>query len=332
MAGKLNASAQAQAPKSIDLKISESRVVLLAGNETHSAISMYWDTTGGSLMRPAKFIVQAAVRGTGFDAPVTLGTFTIPAVTFSVKALNEQMRLLFEPGKASMADIRIVGEYPDNTTVISNVMALEVTTYQPTRTFGPEQIFRIPGNYQSWKVPGAPQLISANEAGVYEGYIRFNCQYPQFLMVKGVNAWDPLATYTDIGGSKIGFNGNFFCLPKGGGTYRLKVNTNTNIWSYTKIESWALAGSAVSGKESTIQLKEEEDGLSWRVTTFLQRGSFRIRANDTDAISFGHNAEATVGVPDYDGAEIKVDKAGTYNVVLDLDDAGNYMYAVQRIN
>jgi hypothetical protein len=110
------------------------------------------------------------------------------------------------------------------------------------------------------------------------------------------------------------------------------VNTNTNDWSYTKIENWGLAGTAVAGKESAMQLQQEQSGLSWRITAFLQQGGFRIRANGSDAIRFGHNAEETVGVPDYNGAEIRVEKAGNYTVVLSLDDAGNYMYSLQRIS
>jgi hypothetical protein len=327
-----NDPSPAAAPQSINLKISESSLILLAGNAMHSAISMHWDTTAGTPMGPAKFTVQAAIRGTSFDAPITVGTSVLPAVTFSVGEFNEQMRRLLEPGKPAMVDIRIVGEFQGNTVVISNALALEVTTYKSYKTYTPAQVFRVPGNYQSWKVAGAPTLVAASAAGVYEGYIHFNCPQPQFLMVKGVNAWDPLATYSDIGGSKIGFNGLFFSVSGGAGTYRLKVNTNTNVWAYTKIENWGLAGSAVAGKESTMQLQQEESSLNWRITAFLQQGSFRIRANGSDAIRFGHNQEESVGVPDYDGAEIRVEKAGNYTVVLALDDAGNYGYSLQRIS
>jgi hypothetical protein len=327
-----NNSSPVTAPQAINLKISESRLVLLAGNETHSAISMHWDTTAASPMGPAKFMVQAAIRGTAFDAPITIGTSVLPAVTFSVGEFNEQMRRLLEPGKPGMIDLRIVGEFQGNAIVISNAMALEVTTYKSYKTYSSAQVFRVPGNYQSWKVAGAPTLVAASEAGIYEGYIHFNCRQPQFLMVKGVNAWDPLATYSDIGGNKIGFNGSFFSVPGGEGNYRLKVNTNTNGWSYTKIENWGLAGTAVAGKESAMQLQQEESSLSWRITTFLQQGSFRIRANGDDAIRFGHNPEESVGVPDYNGAEMRVEKAGNYTVVLSLEDAGNYVYSLQRIS
>jgi hypothetical protein len=320
------------APQSIILKISESNVILLAGNEAHPVISMHWDPATGLPTGPAKFTVQAAIRGTGFDAPITIGTSALPAITFTVGEFNEQMRRLLEPGKPAMVDIRIVGQFGGGSDIISNAMALEVTTYKSTKTYSAAQMFRVPGNYQSWKVAGAPTLVAASEAGIYEGYIHFNCQQPQFLMVKGVNAWDPLATYSDIGGNKIGFNGLFFSLPGGGGDYRLKVNTNTNVWSYTKIENWGLAGTAVAGKESTMQLQQEENSLSWRLTAFLQQGSFRIRANGSDAIRFGHNPEENVGVPDYNGADIRVEKAGNYTVVLNLDDAGNYMYSLQRIS
>lgn len=318
-------------PKSITLQISKSDVVLLAGNANNSAVSLIWDNTP-SLAMKGIFTVQAAIRGTNFDDPINVATTELPAYTFKVNELNDQVRRILQPGVPTMIDLRVVAQFSGTTTVVSAPMALQVTAYQPYIPFSGSHVFRVPGNYQLWNVSDAPKLVAPDASATYEGYVNFNVKNPQFLLVKAATFWDPNGTYYNIGANKIGFNGNIFSLFSGSGAYRMKVDANTNIWTCTKVDSWGLTGSAVTGGSGDLALTRNESGLTWKTTAHLKKGSFHFRANGSDAIMMGHNNGTPVGVPDYGGADIRINADGNYTIVLDLEEAGNYNYSVQRNN
>lgn len=318
-------------PKSITLKMSKSDVVLLAGNAGNSAVSLMWDSTP-SLAMKGIFTVQAAIRGTNFDDPINVATTELPAYTFKVDELNNQVRRILQPGVPTMIDLRVVAQFSGNTTVISTPMALQVTAYQPYTPYAGSRVFRVPGNYQLWNVANAPKLVAQDASGTYEGYVNFNVKNPQFLLVKAATYWDPNGTYYNIGANKIGFNGNIFSLFTGSGAYRMKIDANTNIWTCTKVDNWGLTGSAVTCNTGDLALDRSESGLTWKMTANLKKGSFHFRANGSDAIMLGHNNGTPVGVPDYGGADIRINADGNYTVVLNLEEAGNYNYSVQRNN
>lgn len=318
-------------PESINLKVSKSDVVLLAGNAGNSAVSLMWDSTP-SLAMKGVFTVQAAIRGTNFDDPINVATTELPAYTFKVEELNSQVRRILQPGVPTMIDLRVVAQFSGNKTVISTPMALQVTAYQPYTPFNGSRVFRVPGNYQLWNVADAPKLVTQDASGTYEGYVNFNVKNPQFLLVKAATFWDPNGTYYNIGANKIGFNGNIFSLFSGSGAYRMKVDANTNIWTCTKVENWGLTGSAVTCTTGDLVLDRSESGLTWKITANMKKGSFHFRANGSDAIMLGHNNGTAVGVPDYGGADIRINADGNYTIVLDLEEAGNYNYSVQRNN
>jgi hypothetical protein len=74
------------------------------------------------------------------------------------------------------------------------------------------------------------------------------------------------------------------------------------------------------------------DGTSgtWKITTQLQTGEFRIRANNSDTISFGKKITDGYIIPDYNGPSFKIDQPGNYSIVLNLHFAGNYFCSVIR--
>ncbi len=316
------------------LQLSVSRLVLLQGNAGNQAFTMTWSGGPGRHNEQGSYTVEAAVRGTGFADAVVVGTSVLPSIHFNVKDFNSAMRRILEPGKASMIDLRVKATYPaaGNTTIYSEVIALEVTPYQEHISYEPMQVIRIPGNYQQWILPCAPKVVSAANNGEYEGYIDFNHPYAQFLMVKAAIEWDPKFTYHYIGSDKFGFGGNVFSVFGGSGVYQFKVNMNTNTWSYTRIRKWELNGSAIAAEGNVVEMKRDQKGVSWHITANLQKGSFRINANGTEAISLGHSVNDPIGVPSAKGDAIQVVTAGNYTIALNLSEAGNYMYSLQRNN
>ena len=319
-------------PQPLSFHISTSKLVLLQGNESNTAVTLSWEGGKNAADENIKYTVEAAIRGTRFEDAVAIGSCNGPAIAFTVKDFNTQMRKLINAGADAMVDLRVKMEDPRAPQAIySDAMALQVTTYQNYKEYDNAHIIRIPGNYQEWKLATAPKVVATSQSGEYEGYINFTSPYAQFLMVKGTTEWDPKVTYNYIGSNKIGFGGSVFSIFGGAGAYQLKVNMNNNTWVYTKIACWGLNGSAVSNDANAdLCMKPDANGLSWSITTNLAKGSFRLRANNSNNIIFGHNASGEIGVPDYNGENIQVNKAGNYTISLSLTQAGNYAYGIQR--
>ena len=317
-----------------DFKISTSRVILLQGNETHSALAMSWEVIGESRNQQLIYTVEAALNGTGFADPIELNSCGQSNVFLNVKNFNSKVLGLINAGNTGVIALRVRADNPasQQPPVYSEAVALEVTPYQPYKEYDGSQIIKIPGNFQDWKLISAPNIIAAGNTGEYEGYINFTNPYSQFLMVKG-HQWNPNTTYSYIGANKFGFGGSMMSISGGAGIYLLKANTNTNTWAYTKINTWGLHGSAIydvnEGNKDKVMVFDQET-QSWSITTNLIKGDFIIRANNTNDINFGHNNADEAGVPRYNGESIHVTRAGKYTIKLSLMSAGNYAYGIQK--
>jgi len=317
-----------------NLHISSSKLVLLKGNASNLAVNLDWQSDNQGAGQQTKYTIEAAINGTNFAEPVEIGTGTQSGIRFTVKEFNSQVLKLINAGNSGNIALRVRAEnsYAKIQVVYSDAIALNVTPYQSYKEYNESQIINIPGNYQNWKLLGAPQVVETANAGEYEGYINFTDPYSQFLMVKGT-VWNDKTTMSYIGANKFGFGGTMMSITGGAGIYRMKVNTNNNTWAYTKINSWGLHGSAVydtkEGNQDKI-MAFDESTLTWTITTNLVAGDFLIRANSSNDISFGHNSKDETGVPGYNGENIHITKAGNYTLKLQLQSAGNYYYGVQK--
>lgn len=320
-------------PRVLSLQLSASRLELLQGNADNRAISFSW-TGNKSLGERVNYTIEASICGSRFGDPVEIGSGIGLSAEFTVNEFNGQMRKIITTGVQGRVEFRIRYNTTRNEPPLySEAVALEVTPYQPIIKHDNSRIIRIPGNFQEWKLLDAPQIINTGNPGEYDGYVDFPNEYPQFVMVKGSTTWDPKVTFNYIGDNKFGFGGSMFSIFGGSGAYRMKISTITNTWSYTKINSWGLNGSAVSANANTEKtMVQGIERLTWSITTDLAKGDFRFRANKNNEINLGHNPTDEFGVPSYDGQSIQIAKAGNYTISLELSQAGNYMYSVQKNN
>ena len=317
-----------------NFRISASKLVLLQGNAAYTALSLKWELSGEVAKGNIKYTIESAIDGSNFADPVDLGSTDQHTIRLTVKECNRQILNLINAGSTGIIAIRIRAEsnYSKLPVVYSEAIALEVTPYQYFKVYEDSQIMKIPGNYQNWNLLIAPSIISANNTGEYEGYIKFANPYAQFLFVKGTK-WDPRLTYTHIGANKFGFGGTMLSIFGGAGVYLLRANINTNTWGYTKINSWGLHGAAIANTSNVNQDKMmvyDESNLSWVITANLIPGDFRFRANNANDINFGHNCTEEIGVPNYNGENIHIAKPGIYTISLHLQSAGNYAYTIKK--
>lgn len=313
------------------LETSVKSVQLTQENANNIALHLSWSAFPCSAAGATNYTIEAALAGSRFNGWVPIGNSCTLSADFTTEQLNRQIRQLFVTGFAEDVTLRVRCNRADADALYSYGASLQVTTYQPITTYNNKQVFRVPGNFQNWQVGKAQTLVSAASNGEYEGYINFCSPFSQFLLVKGDLTWNPLTTFYYIGGNKFGFGGTMFPVTGGAGIYKMNVSTNSNTWTYTRIQSWNLYGTAISaGANTDLEMQFNGTDNTWEVTGNFLKGDFIFRANKSNDIVFGHNTGSDAGVPDYNGARIPVCAAGNYTIKLSLLTGGNYSYSIQR--
>ncbi|MEO8174335.1 MAG: SusE domain-containing protein [Sediminibacterium sp.] len=322
------ASLQVQAEVK-SFRVSESRVVLLQGNESNLALSFSWKQQSGI---NAKYTIEAVVCGTSFEEHIDLVSTNEDGVSVTVKELNSKICQLIYANNTARIALRVRTDGPahvQQNPVYSEPVAVELTTYRNYTEYADENVFKIPGNYQGWDLSTAPKIVATDTPEEYEGYINFSNDYPQLLLVKG-SKWEPIATYSYIGSDKFGFGGSVLSVFGGAGVYLFRANFDTRRWSCTKINNWGIVGTAVPANSAEPVMNPAKNSQSWSITTNLVKGNFRIRANNNNAISFGQKTTDEPGVPSYAGNDIVIKQAGTYTIKLELQVSGNYAYSILK--
>jgi hypothetical protein len=321
----------------IALTSTATTVVLQQANGASNAVGFTWAPASFGYDAAVTYTLQFSKAGTNFASPATtteVGMGTALTKTFTVSEFNAKMQEIIPDGAATGVDVRVKASVGNAAAPIySNVIAMTVTSYLDIVAYTYPAAMNIAGNYQGWDPGSAPQIVNTRNGGygAYEGYIIFNHATPAFKIVKG-NNWGA----GDFGGSGgvLTNGGSDITLPSGGpgiaGLYRLRANPTTMTYSFDKINTWGIIGSATPGGwgASTPMIFSPSNG-SWTITTNLVVGEMKFRANDDWPINFGDNAPAD-GKPEYDGNNIPVTVAGNYTITLNIGIGGNYTYKLKK--
>jgi hypothetical protein len=114
------------------------------------------------------------------------------------------------------------------------------------------------------------------------------------------------------------------------GNYLITLNLNDLTYSVEAIDIWGIIGSATangwdSDTDMLYDVNNKDAGIWYINGITLSDGEIKFRANDDWAVNYGDNGAD--GVLDAGGDNIAV-SAGTYNIVLNLSDAGNPTYTI----
>lgn len=320
------------------LTISVATLVLLQANAANQATVFTWNKADFGYDAAINYTIQLCKGGTNFASSATtteVAMGTALTKTFTVGEFNAKMQEIISDGVATQVQARIKASVGSNVDPIySNVVNMTVTSYLDIVSYGWPNAMNIAGNYQGWNPGTAPQIVNTRNGGYggYEGYIIFNNPSPEFKMVKGDN-WGA-GDFGSAGPGLLGNGGPNLTLPSGGagitGLYRIRANTNSMTWDYTKINTWGIIGSATAGGwgASTPMTFDPSNG-SWSITTNLVVGEMKFRANNDWGINFGDNAPAD-GKPEYNGDNIAVTQNGNYTITLNIGIGGNYTYKLRR--
>lgn len=320
------------------LSSTQSTLVLVQANAGANAVTFTWGAASFGFDAAITYTIQLAKGGTNFASPATtteVNMGTALSKTFTVGEFNAKMQEIISDGVATPIQVRIKSDVGSGVSpVYSNVLTMTVTSYLDIVTYTFPAAMNIAGNYQGWDPGTAPQITNTRNGGYggYEGYIIFNHATPAFKIVKG-NNWGA----GDFGGAGgvLTNGGSDITLPGGGagitGLYRLRANTTTMTYSFTKINTFGIIGNATPGGwgGSTAMIFNPANG-SWSLTTDLTVGEMKFRANDDWGINFGDNDNPIDNKPEYDGSNIPVALAGNYTITLNIGIGGNYTYKLKK--
>ncbi len=257
-----------------------------------------------------------------FVEPTTLVSTDTLEVEVKVSDINNVLIALgASPTESKKVFVRIKGTISDNVDPIySEVSVYDMVAYETVVEY---PMIYVPGAYQGWS-PGAEngRLYSYNSDKIYEGIIRIvetNKENGQFKLTEGPN-WDvnwggTLTADGDNYTGTIGGGDNFVVAP---GTYEFKVDLDASTITLTKTDYWGIIGDAAGGWGDADDVIMHYNGQLkvWEATTDFTAGGFKFRKNSSwgGDLTGDANGNLTAG-----GDNIAVEKAGSYDVVFDLN-------------
>lgn len=313
-----------------------STLVLSSDDAANEAVAFNFSKANYGYSSAVLYTLQFDKEGNNFAAPKE---FTIDASAttqkFTVADLNNALALMgYSAGTASGLEVRVKSELQANVgTLYSNVLKLTVTTY-PIIVVYPS--LYVPGGYQGWVAATAAKIASVKDDKVYEGYVDFtaatdfNFKYIADTEWKVAYGWASstnTSTYAD-GTFALGASGNLF-VPAAG-YYLLKANVNNNTWSAQKTTFGIVGDATPGGWDVDTHMAFNAATQEWTVTATLLGGKkLKFRANGGWDINYGDNAPAN-GFLKLNGADIIIPADGSYTVVLNLSNPGNYTYSITK--
>lgn len=183
-------------------------------------------------------------------------------------------------------------------------------------------VIYVPGNHQGWSPDNAPKLYSEARDNIYTGYVYLNGEFkftsaPNWENTTyGIGATD--GTLSETGGN----------LTTTSGYYWASVNIKDLTYKLTSVE-WSLVGDAIGGWDKDLLLEVDATTGLLKITTNLSVGEFKFRRDKSWDVSLGKTDEEGV-LTSKDGANIPIESAGKYTVVLNLSDIEKYTYSVTK--
>jgi len=186
-----------------------------------------------------------------------------------------------------------------------------------------EQEIYVPGSFSGWNPATAPAIISVNADGIYEGYLNFPDENTEFKITPERSFTNNLGD--DDADGTLDTNGDNIVVAEAG-FYLITVDLNENTYTLEKT-SWAIIGDATQGGwDIDEDMSYNTETGAWEITTTLQPGQIKFRANDDWAINFGDDAGDAI--LDFDGSNITIGSAGTFFIQLFLD-APDHTYSIE---
>lgn len=313
----------------LSLSVNVSYLQLLPANAAIHSVRFTWNAVNEN-PHDQNYALQFSLKGKNFSDMVEVAISDELLAIFTQYDFNILLSQLAELGTLVELEVRLKATLVSrgSTVIYSEPLAMKVSTYKKMISYAYPNLLYVPGNYQNWYIPSAPQVVSPTNNGEYEGYIHFSASDTYFLLAKGYDWSD--GYYGDGGNHKLAPVTRQISLGDEQGIYKLLVNTRTMTWSALKIHAISVVGTAfMDQKEHDLMLIDSAQ-LVWHSHFYLQEGSLHFRINRNPATDMG-DALPIDRSPEYGAPPIPVTRSGLYAVSIELGYAGNYTYSVWRV-
>lgn len=319
------------------LTASATSVALTLETADQEAVVFSWNKADYEYNAAIQYTLQIDKKGNDFASPKEYGIdASVSSQAITVGNLNNALILLgFTPNVATDMEVRVKSELAINeNTLYSNVLTYSVIPYPVIVTY--PSIY-APGAYQGWIASTAEKVASfGNDANVYEGYVYFgDAANLTFKFTTDINwtttyGWASSSntdTYA-IGTMSSSATGNLF-VPSTG-YYQLKADLGKNTWSAEKTTFGIVGDGVPGGWEGDTEMTYDATAKEWKATADLIGGKFiKFRANHAWTIDYGENTTPN-GFVKQGGGNIAVPVSGSYTIVLNLSNPGNYSYTLTK--
>ena len=299
---------------------------LLEENELDTLAEFTWQPADYGFSAAAVYYFQIDFAGNNFEGFRTLGNTHRQKLTFTVGEINGALVSMgAEPETEIDLETRVIAVLHDDVdTLYSNVLSFTLIPFEKIIDY--PRLY-VPGDHNGWDAANENTVLwSANFNDRYEGYI-YTYANPSYFKLLKVPAWEEDNTIGDpvaegnSGTLQIGsWGGNNILIDTGPGLHKINADLNAETYSIMLTE-WGIIGSAVPPYDWSVDVDMTYDDVEniLSVTSDLQEGYMKFRANDDWALNYGDDEPD--GVLESGGSDIYVPEAGNYTVILDLSQA-----------
>lgn len=281
-------------------------------------LTMQWTNPDYGFSSAPSYDIQMGIMGDNFANPIPLATVNGNAYSITVGEMNSTMLGQgFPSGEETSLEFRVMASLSDSLDKqVSEPITLSFTPYSICK-YCPA--IYVPGGYQSasnygsdWTPADAPALNTIDDQDVYEGYVYMANSGNLFKFTPERN-W--AIDFGDDGGDgTLEVQSANIELAEPG---YYKINVDMNAMTYTTLNTqWGLIGDATGSWESDMDMSYDAESKVWSITTDLNQGLIKFRANDAWALNYGDNGGD--GTLEEGGSDISVGAAGNYTITLNL--------------
>ncbi len=300
-------------------------IVLLAENADLDTIQFNWEAADFGYAASIAYTLEfAAAADTAFANPIQVHMQSVTSYQATAGKFNELLgRLELQGEEAARLIYRIKASIaPSFPTAISQVEELQVTTFS-TNVVYPK--LYVPGSHQGWNPATAPTLSDITFKNIYIGYINLPDAQNEFKLTT-VPDWSA-ADYGSTGTNKLVLSGGDNIQVAGPGHFLMTADLNTLTYKMEKM-NFGVIGDAVGSWEVDQDLQYDLPTKTLRLTTALVAGGLKFRANDDWGINLGSSGKEHIIIEG--GDNIMVSEAGTYEIILDLNNPALKTYQLVK--
>ncbi len=286
-------------------------------------------------MPQTRYLLQADLAANNFEDATTIidiaetrdNSFEMTGGRLNTIAITRMGIAPFETGEISFRVLAFLTRASEHTWMYSQPVTISVTPFEQVIE---ADILNVPGSYQGWSPDNDNTVIySLAMDDVYEGYMYFPEDQTEFKYAMG----DWATNWGDTGADGTLEPDGANIVSGDAGVYKLNVDLNELTHEFLRTE-WSMigdAGSALGNWDTDIPMEVDldhyDDTWNTRLTAVVQLGpgEFKFRANADWDLDLGVDTDDVLS---YGGANIVVEEAGTYMVVLDL---GGPLYRYELI-